>query len=170
MVFVSLLRFRDNLIVAEVNADAEKELGQRFEIKGYPTLKFFPAGESQEPVLFKGERTAAGLVEWVNEKLGILKSRFFIIGTHVQFRGPPSNVKTLTPSTFNAVALDKSKIVFVKFFAPWCGHCKALAPVYSKLADIFIEEESVVIAELDADKYRSVAQQYGVSGYPTLKV
>lgn len=71
MVFVSLLRFRDNLIVAEVNADAEKELGQRFEIKGYPTLKFFPAGESQEPVLFKGERTAAGLVEWVNEKLGI---------------------------------------------------------------------------------------------------
>lgn len=69
--FVLLSRFSDSLIVAEVNADAEKELGQRFEIKGYPTLIFFPAGVSQEHVLFKGERTAAGLVEWVNEKLGI---------------------------------------------------------------------------------------------------
>ena len=143
-----------------MNADEQTELAQRFEIRGYPTLKFFPAGESQEPVLFKGERTAAGLVEWVNEKLG----------THVLFRGPPSNVKTLTPATFESVVLDKSKVVFVKFFAPWCGHCKALAPVFNKLADIFVEEDSVIIAELDADKYRAIAEKYGVSGYPTLKV
>lgn len=62
----------DNLIVAEVNADEDKDLAQRFEIRGYPTLKFFPAGESQEPIVFKGERSAAGLVEWTNEKLGIV--------------------------------------------------------------------------------------------------
>ena len=53
-----------------MNADAETELAHRFEIRGYPTLKFFPAGENQEPVLFKGERSASGLVEWVNEKIG----------------------------------------------------------------------------------------------------
>lgn len=92
------------------------------------------------------------------------------VGTHIQFRGPPSNVMTLTPSTFNKITMDPSKVVFVKFFAPWCGHCKALAPIFSKLADIFAEEDSVIIAELDADKYNPLAAEYGVSGYPTLKV
>ena len=42
------------------------------------------------------------------------------VGTHVQFRGPPTNVKTLTPATFDSIALDKTKVVFVKFFAPVC--------------------------------------------------
>ena len=65
------LSSRDSLIIAEVNADEDRELSQRFEIKGYHTLKFFPAENPQEPILYKGERSAAALVEWVNEKLGI---------------------------------------------------------------------------------------------------
>lgn len=93
-----------------------------------------------------------------------------MLGLHIQFRGPPSNVKSLTPGTFDSIVYDKSKIVFVKFFAPWCGHCKALAPIYSKLADIFSEEESIIIAELDADRYSEFASQFGISGFPTLKV
>ncbi|GMN52341.1 hypothetical protein TIFTF001_021484 [Ficus carica] len=50
-----------------------------------------------------------------------------------------------------------------------CGHCKNLAPTYEKLATAFKLEEGVVIANLDADKYRDLAEKYDVSGFPTLK-
>jgi len=58
---------------------------------------------------------------------------------------------------------------FVEFYAPWCGHCKSLAPTWDKLSSIFKNEPSVVIANIDADKYKDVGGKYGVSGFPTLK-
>lgn len=76
MNLIWFLSCRDSLIIAEVNADEDRELSQRFEIKGYPTLKFFPAENPQEPILYKGERSAAALVEWVNEKLGIFNLKY----------------------------------------------------------------------------------------------
>ena len=45
--------------------------------------------------------------------------------------------------SFDEVVYDPSKNVFVLFYAPWCGHCKHLAPTYSQLADVFVEEPSV---------------------------
>eukprot|EP00744_Colponema_vietnamica_P025182 GILI01036936.1.p1 GENE.GILI01036936.1~~GILI01036936.1.p1 ORF type:complete len:126 (+),score=16.41 GILI01036936.1:62-439(+) len=78
-----------------------------------------------------------------------------------------ANVVVLTPENFDSVVLDSSKNVFVKFFAPWCGHCIHFAPTWEKFSNEVGGD--VVIAELDATKYRSIAKQYGVKGYPTLK-
>lgn len=64
--------------------------------------------------------------------------------------------------------MDASKDVFVEFYAPWCGHCKRLAPTWEKLATIFNGEESVVIANLNADEHKSLGARFGVSGFPTL--
>ena len=65
---------RPSLIVAEVDADSERELGDRFNIEGFPTLKFFPAGASDKPEDYDGDRTAEALVSWVNDRLGTLCS------------------------------------------------------------------------------------------------
>lgn len=61
---------RESVIIAEVNADEDRVLGDRFGIQGFPTLKFFPAG-STEPEDYEGGRTAADLVRYMNEKAGI---------------------------------------------------------------------------------------------------
>lgn len=71
---------------------------------------------------------------------------------------------------FDEVVLDANKNVFVKFYAPWCGHCQRLAPTWTQLSDEVAAGKDIVIAEFDADAEREIAQKYGVSGYPTLKV
>ena len=61
---------------------------------------------------------------------------------------------------------------FVKFYAPWCGHCKSLAEPWAELATAMKEEHAdsgVVIAKLDATAHKKTAQRFGIQGYPTLK-
>ncbi|KAL0061929.1 hypothetical protein AAF712_011213 [Marasmius tenuissimus] len=81
-----------------------------------------------------------------------------------------SNVIDLGPDNWDQV-VGKGKAGLVEFFAPWCGHCKNLAPVYEQLGDAFAHaKDKVYIAKMDADGVgKSLAGKYGVTGYPTLK-
>ncbi|KAI7894885.1 thioredoxin-like protein [Mucor mucedo] len=57
---------------------------------------------------------------------------------------------------------------FVKFYAPWCQHCKALAPTWVELAKHF--RGQVNIGEVNCEALRDVCTEYGVEGFPTLKM
>jgi len=147
-----------DVVIAKVDADAHKDLGGRFGVSGFPTLKFFPKG-SMTPEDYDGGREAQDIIEFVNKRTG----------SRAKINKPPSDVAVLDTDNFDRIVLDKSKDVLVEFYAPWCGHCKKLAPTWEKLASVYKNEHDVVIANIDAEKYGDVGSKFGVSGFPTLK-
>jgi protein disulfide-isomerase A1 len=68
--------------------------------------------------------------------------------------------------TFDEFVLDPDRDVLVQFYAPWCGHCKRLAPVWEELGVTLTDVESVRIAKMDATANEH--QQVDVSGFPTI--
>eukprot|EP00053_Salpingoeca_punica_P015589 m.143960 g.143960 ORF g.143960 m.143960 type:complete len:258 (-) comp16754_c2_seq2:1351-2124(-) len=57
---------------------------------------------------------------------------------------------------------------FVKFYAPWCGHCKHLAPVWEELATSVKGE--VNVAKVDCTKQAGLCSRFSLQGYPTLRM
>jgi len=79
-----------------------------------------------------------------------------------------ADVVTLTSENFDEIVGDTSKDKLIEFYAPWCGHCKALAPEYARAATQLAEEApNVVLAKMDATAH-DPPSGYEVSGYPTL--
>jgi len=147
-----------SVVIAKVDADAHKDLGSRFDVHGFPTLKWFPKG-SKTPESYEGGRTADDLISFINGKAG----------TNARIKKAASAVVDLTDANFDSIVLDGTKEVLVEFYAPWCGHCKRLAPDYEKVAQAFAADSNVIIAKIDSDSHKVSGGKYGVSGFPTLK-
>lgn len=78
------------------------------------------------------------------------------------------NVKIIVGKSFEDVALDSSKDVLVEFYAPWCGHCKSLAPEYAKAAERLAENENIILGKVDATANEVDYPGVEVTGFPTL--
>ncbi|KAJ1940497.1 hypothetical protein EC988_007018, partial [Linderina pennispora] len=148
-----------DIVIAEVNADEHRDLGNQFAVQGFPTLKFFPKGEDiKTPVDYSSGRDLDSLVDFVREKTGVAG----------RIKKPVSLVEELDFDKFKQIALDEDKFVLVEFYAPWCGHCKRLAPIYAQLSEVFQNDDSVVIANYDASEDTKIRDEVTIQGFPTL--
>lgn len=148
-----------NIAVAKTDCDEHSAIGQRFDVSGYPTIKIWKSGEAYD---YKGGRSLEAIEEKVLEMNGD------------SWEPPKPATVDLTSENFDEIT--KGDFALVMFYAPWCGHCKKMKPDFEEAAQHFIDNpvqdvnQQPVIAKLDATVEGTIASQFDVSGYPTLKI
>ncbi|RMD39799.1 hypothetical protein DV735_g5325, partial [Chaetothyriales sp. CBS 134920] len=147
--------------IANVDADEHKSLGKKYGVQGFPTLKWFSGKKGEEPEEYNGGRDLESLTKFIQDKTGLKPKGV---------KKAPSDIVYLTDETFKT-EVGGDKDVLVAFTAPWCGHCKSLAPTWEKLASDFKTEAGVLIAKVDAEaeNAKATAQEQDIKGYPTIK-
>lgn len=77
-----------------------------------------------------------------------------------------THVVVLNQANFSEF-VEKNRFVMVEFYAPWCGHCEALAPEYAAAATE-LKDEPVALAKVDATEEAELGQKFDVQGFPTI--
>jgi len=178
--------------VGKVDCTVEKDVCSRFGVRGYPTLKFVSKNQVYD---YRGERTKAALTVFAegefqsgaaspvpppgapaaaateNKPAGDAKpaqanpAQAAKAQEVPKTEAGPSDVVVLTTGTFETSVAQGDWLL--EFFAPWCGHCKKLAPVYEQVATQL--KGKVNVGKVDCTVEKDLCAQFGVRGYPTLK-
>ncbi|XP_044734806.1 protein disulfide-isomerase [Chrysoperla carnea] len=164
--------FRTQVLFVTINADEEDH--QRI-------LEFFGMKKEEVPAMrlikleddmskYKPESpelTADNIKSFVQGYLdGTLKQHLLSQDLPEDWDKHP--VKTLVSSNFDEVVFDTNKDVLVEFYAPWCGHCKQLEPIYVKLGEKFASNENILITKMDATA--NELEHTKITSYPTLRL
>lgn len=149
-------------------------------MKGFPTLKWF-GFDKKNPVAYESGRDADAIRDFA---LGKIKSE---VNARAKGKGGKSSsdkssskdsgsksggskedaVIVLTDADFDRKVYGSKDIWMIEFYAPWCGHCKALQPEWDSVAADL--KGQVKFAKVDCTENEGLARKFGVQGYPTIK-
>ncbi|PKU84966.1 protein disulfide isomerase-like 2-3 [Dendrobium catenatum] len=154
--------------VAALDADAHKSLAQEYGIRGFPTIKVFAPGKP--PVDYQGARDVKPIAEFALQQVkALLKERLNGKSTGGSSeKSEPSASIELTSQNFDTEVIKSKDLWIVEFFAPWCGHCKKLAPEWKKAANNL--KGKVKLGHVDCDAEKSLMSRFNVQGFPTILV
>ncbi|KAK7092365.1 protein disulfide-isomerase A5-like [Littorina saxatilis] len=150
-------------VLAAVDATIDQELSNRYEVRGFPTLKYFKNGKLSFE--YSGGRSTDDLVNFMKNP----KAPPPPPPAEPEWAEVVSDVNHLTDTTFDDF-IAQNKKTLVMFYAPWCGHCKKMKPAYMSAATRLKKESpDAKLAAVDSTKFKDVGSRYDVKGYPTLK-
>ncbi|KAF9518405.1 hypothetical protein BS47DRAFT_1325399 [Hydnum rufescens UP504] len=149
--------------MAQVDCIAQGDLCNEQNVTFYPKITMYQDGQAMET--YNGDRSLEDVSEYIDEHVRVFTRREISPGaTSPIVPNALGHVVQLTDTTFGAAVAEGP--LFVKMFAPWCGHCKKLAPVWTELASRM--KGVVNIGEVNCDEHSTLCKKEGVSGYPTL--
>jgi len=165
-------KFKGKVVTTYGPLPAQKSLAERWGSSGnfFPTAILADWKNSNNPVMsiFNEDAEKALTVEsGVAFVEKALKDEY---ESYLKSEPVPTNngpVHVLVGRTIEKEINDPEKDVFVEFYAPWCGHCKKLAPVWDELAATLSSVSHVKIAKIDATA-NNLPKNVAVRGYPTL--
>ena len=137
---------------------------QELKISGWPQLNIYKDGEFADT--FTGSRELELLKKYLDT--------YLVAETPpppppvpkkpTRVMNPEGKVLELDEPTFSNEVEQGG--LFVKFFAPWCGHCRKLAPTWTQLAEQM--KNQLTIAEVNCDEHPALCRAEDVQGYPML--
>lgn len=169
----------DHVSIGRVDCTLDRDLCSSHEVRGYPTLLLFVNGMKEEK--YQGGREFQELFAYASkqgEKHAHAKLNTKEIVPQepvqvpaepeldIQVQEPKQSVLVLGEDNFDSAVADA--LVFVKFYAPWCGHCRNMAPTWEELANKYSSQSGVKIAKVDCTEERELCSRHSVNGYPTL--
>lgn len=152
----------NNIKIAKVDCTTDSDVCSEQDITGYPTLKFYKVGEP-EGVRFRGTRDLPSITTFINEQL---REGDDLPTEELKEPQAVGGLMELNEDNFEK-HVSKGKH-FIKFYAPWCGHCQKLAPTWEQLAKTLEFETDVTIGKVDCTQHRTICNNFEVKGYPTL--
>lgn len=157
-----------DVLIGKVDCTVETALCSSQDVTGYPTLKFFKTG-TDSGVKYRGQRDLDSLVKFINQQMGLEQAEDAEKDADKKAESEEAIVDNglwvLSEKSFTKHV--ESGHHFIKFYAPWCGHCQKLAPAWADLAKAH-EDSPVKVAKLDCTQAQSICKDNQVRGYPTL--
>jgi len=136
------------------------------EAENCPAVRLIQMGDSMAK--FKPEDDALTTASFNAFVKGVESGK---IGKHLMSEEEPEDntgpVYYVTGKNFASLMAQTDKHILIEFYAPWCGHCKALEPTYEKLGEHFKDQDDVIIAKTDATA--NEFEDVDVQGFPTIK-
>lgn len=164
------LKFKGKLVFVTINNEGDAH---------EPVTKFFGLENAEAPVVlgfYMEKNKKFKLNGAITEETLDTFAASLVDGTaQPEYKSAPipespedkdGDVQIIVGKTVDTIVKDPTKDVLLEVYAPWCGHCKKLDPIFKKLAKRFRKVDSIVIAKMDGTENEH--PEIEVKGFPTL--
>lgn len=163
-------KYREKILFVTIDADQEdhQRILEFFGMKKdeVPSMRIIHLEEDMAKYKPETNDLAADNVEQFVSKFFEGKIKQHLLSQELPEDWDKNPVKVLVADKFDEVAMDASKDVLVEFYAPWCGHCKQLVPIYDKLGEKYADSETVLIAKMDSTA--NELEHTKINSFPTI--